>query len=76
MPQLHRFLILKNYIMYIGLFFIDHRNISQVKIQFNPQKIATKKVSELIPVGASVLYNILKVHQSWKMASKLAAETF
>ena len=42
-----------------------------------------QKVSQLIPVGASVLYNILKVYQSWtpekvfffKMASKMAAET-
>ena len=29
-----------------------------------PQKLL-QKVSQLIPVGASALYNILKVYQSW-----------
>ena len=46
-----------------------------------PKKLL-QKVSRLIPVGASALYNILKVYQSWtpgklfffKMASKMAAE--
>ena len=40
-----------------------------------------QKVSQLIPVGFGVLYNILKVYQSrtpekffFKMASKMAAE--
>ena len=54
---------------------------SQVKIQFNPPKLL-QKFFQLIPVGASVLYNILKVYQSltpwevfFKMAFKMAAET-
>jgi len=51
------------------------------KIQFNPQKLL-QKVSQLILVGFSVLFNILKVYQSrnpgkvffFKMASKMAAK--
>jgi len=47
-----------------------------------PKKLQ-QKVSQLIPVGFSVLYNILKVYQSrtpgkvffFKMASKMAAKT-
>ena len=47
-----------------------------------PKKLL-QKVSQLILVGFSVLYNILKVYQSrapgkvffFKMASKMAAET-
>ena len=47
-----------------------------------PKKLL-QKVFQLIPVGASALYNILKVYQSWtpgklfffKMAPKMAAET-
>jgi len=54
--------------------------ISQVKIQFNPPQLL-QKVSQLILVGFSVLFNILKVYQSrtprkrffFKMASKMAA---
>ena len=38
-------------------------NYSQVKIQLNPQKLL-QKVSQLILVGFSVLFNILKVYQS------------
>jgi len=40
-----------------------HMDNSQVKIQFNPKKLL-QKVSQLILVGFSVLFNILKVYQS------------
>ena len=64
-------------------FVVDRaKKVSQVKIQFNPKKLL-QKVSQLIPVGFSVLFNILKVYQGstpekcffFKMASKMAAET-
>ena len=53
------------------------------KIPTQPRKKLLQKVSQLILVGFSVLYNILKVYQSrtpgkvfyFKMASKMAAET-
>jgi len=42
---------------------IQQCNYSQVKIQFNLKKLL-QKVSQLILVGFSVLFNILKVYQS------------
>ena len=51
---------------------------SQVKIQFNLKKLI-QKVSQLILVGFSVLFNILKVYQSTTPGkvffSKMAVET-
>ncbi len=38
---------------------------NQVKIQLNPPKKMLQNVSRLILVGFSVLFNILKVYQSW-----------
>ena len=42
---------------------IQHPYSNQVKIQFNSKKML-QKVSQLILVGFSVLFNILNVYQS------------
>ena len=67
---------------YVCANFGENRS-SPVKIQFNHKKLL-QKVFQLILLGFSVVYNILKVYQNrslgkvffFKMASKMATETF
>ena len=45
---------------------IDLSILVRSKYCLTPKKLL-QKVSQLIPVGVSVLYNILKVYQSWTL---------